>query len=394
MTSSSRFPVFHSAIIGAGAGGLFCAGSFNRPKIVLEQNTRLALKVSASGGGKCNFSNRLLSANDYLSQTPHFCKNALAAFTPADFTALLDENRIPYEERENGQLFAFDAREIVRFLISRAEKANTTILAGACVQEVLEQDGLFLLHTTRGPIRAQNVVLASGGISYPQLGGNTFAAKIARRFGLSLVPQRPALCGLVLPKPIRTIFSALAGNSLETAVCAGKKCFRGDLLFTHQGVSGPAGLNASLYAREGEQVTINFLPECDVRERLYAQKNTARTFSAALKNDLPVKITKILLAPLTDDLAGATKQTILEVARRINHFTFIPERTAGYTKAEVTAGGIACTEINAGTMACKKVRGLYVIGEALDVTGRLGGFNLQWAWSSASLAARALNVSF
>lgn len=189
-------------------------------------------------------------------------------------------------------------------------------------------------------------------------------------------------------------FSTLAGNSLKTEVCAGKKCFRGDLLFTHQGVSGPAVLNASLYAREGEEVCINFLPECDVRERLYAQKNTARTFSASLKNDLPVKITKTLLAPLPDDLAGATKQTILEVARRINHFTFIPERTAGYTKAEVTAGGIACTEINAGTMACKKVRGLYVIGEALDVTGRLGGFNLQWAWSSASLAARALNVSF
>ena len=343
---------------------------------------------------RSNFSNRLLSVNDYVSQTPHFCKNALAAFTPRDFTALLDENRIPYEERADGQLFAFDAREIVRFLTERAKKANTTVLTGARVQDVLKKDGLFILHTTRGTVRAQYVVLATGGLSFPAWGGGISGTKIAQTLGLCVEPQRPALCGLSLPKVWRAQFCTLAGNSIRAEVKTGKARFTGDLLFTHEGISGPAVLNASLYWNEGQEVSVNFLPEKNALDILHAQKNSARTFSAALKNYLPVKIAKTVLAPLPDNLADATKQTMLAAAQRLNRFTFVPERTAGYTKAEVTAGGISCAQINAHTMESKKIPGFFVIGEALDVTGRLGGFNLHWAWSSAALAAQKLHISF
>ena len=394
MQDVTSFPVFHTALIGAGAGGLFCAGSFNARKIVLEQNDRPALKVRVSGGGKCNFSNRFVSAKDYLSASPHFCKSALAAFGPQDFLTLLREHNIPFEERAEGQLFALRAWDIVHFLTERAQKANATILTGTRVQDVRQKDGLFILHTTRGTIRAHHVVLACGGLSFPDLGGNNSAVKLARSFGLDAVPQKPALCGLVFPKSLLGQFSALAGNSVTAEVKTGKMSFSGPLLFTHEGISGPAVLNASLYWEEGQEVAVNFLPEKNASALLYAQKNTARTFSAALKNELPPKITKAILAPLPDNLADASKTALQQAARALNAFSFVPERSAGYTKAEVTAGGIACTQIDPHTMESKAVRGLFVIGEALDVTGRLGGFNLHWAWSSAMAAASKLRISF
>ena len=386
--------VFHTAVIGAGAGGLFCAGSFDRHKIVLEQHEKIAQKLRVSGGGKCNFSNRFVSAKDYLSASPHFCKNALAAFGPRDFLRLLDENRISYEERADGQLFAFDAGDIVRLLTARAKKANTVLRTGTRVQEILQKDGLFILHTTRGTVRARHVVLATGGLSFPALGGGISGTKIAQSLGFSVVAQRPALCGFIFPKALRERFCTLAGNSLRTEVKTGKTRFTGDLLFTHEGISGPAVLNLSLYWQEGQEVFINFLPGKNAADLLYAQKNTARTFSAALKNDLSPKITKTLLAPLPDNLADAPKTVLTAAARALNAFSFIPDRTAGYTKAEVTAGGIDCAQINPHTMESKLLPCFYVIGEALDVTGRLGGFNLQWAWSSAAAAAQKLNISF
>ena len=384
----------HTAIIGGGAAGLFCAGSFPAAKLVLEQNTVPAAKVRVSGGGKCNFSNRFAAAADYLSQSPHFCKNALAAFGPEDFLRLLAQNRIPFEERAQGRLFALDAQEIGRFLVRRAAQNNTLIRTGVRVQSVAAQDGGFLVQTSQGPVRAQRVVLAAGGLSFPDLGGGNTSFKLARALGLPVTPLRPALCGLAFPKALRERFCALAGNSLTACVQTGCKKFTGDLLFTHEGISGPSVLNASLYWCEGQAVHINFLPACDAGALFQAQKNTARTLSAALKDRLPAKIAKTILAPLPDNLSDAKKATLVQAARLLNDFCFIPERSAGYTKAEVTAGGVDCTAVHAHTMECKHVRGLYIIGEALDVTGRLGGFNLQWAWSSAMAAARSLAVSF
>ncbi|MBR4591827.1 MAG: NAD(P)/FAD-dependent oxidoreductase, partial [Elusimicrobiaceae bacterium] len=206
--------IFHTAIIGAGASGLFCAGSFKAHKIVLEANHAPACKVAVSGGGKCNFSNRFISAANYESQNKHFCKSALAAFTPKHFTDLLDARNIPWEERSQGRLFAKNAKDIVRFLVKRARENNTYLALDTRVLEIKKQNGEFILSTSAGIVRAQHVVLASGGLSFPALGGNSFGIKIARQFGLNIQPQRPVLCGLSFPKDLRAHFALLAGNSL------------------------------------------------------------------------------------------------------------------------------------------------------------------------------------
>ena len=207
--------VFHTAIIGAGAGGLFCAGSFNSPKVLIEHNTHPGKKISISGGGKCNFSNRFAKSTDYDCANKHFVKNALAAFKPQDFVSLLDEAGLKWEERQDGQLFAMDARDIVRFLIRRAREANTQILTDTQALDVRQENGLFTVNTSAGPVRAQRVVLATGGLSFPALGASNFGIKIARQFGLNIIPQRPALVGLTFDKALREQFFKLAGNTLN-----------------------------------------------------------------------------------------------------------------------------------------------------------------------------------
>lgn len=387
--------VFHTAVIGGGASGLFCAGSFNARKIVLEANAKPALKVSVSGGGKCNFSNTHISAADYFSQNKHFCKNALAAFKPQDFTRLLDQERIPWEERANGQMFAKNARDIVRFLTARAKRQNTHVELGVRALNVKQENGIFVTDTSAGPVRSQYLVLAAGGLSYPALGANGFGLKIARQFGLSETEERPALVGLTLPKEIRARFSALAGNSVPARVWCGKKSFEGPVLFTHDGVSGPAILQISLFCMPGDTVYIDFLPGHNAADVFAAAKNSHKTFSGALaEKGLPAKIAKALLGELERDLANASRAQLEAAALAVNRFAFVPAGTAGLTKAEVTAGGIDTREINPSTFEARRAPGLYIIGELLDVTGRLGGFNLHWAWSSGFAAAKALEKRF
>lgn len=394
-TNELKNTVFHTVIIGAGASGLFCAGSFNARKIVLEANTTPALKVSVSGGGKCNFSNLSVSADDYISQNKHFCKNALAAFTPADFISLLEQEHIPWKERQNGQLFAKNARDIVHFLLKRARKNHSQIALGVRALGVKKENGLFVIDTSSGPVRAQYLVLASGGLSYPALGGNSFGFKIARQFGLSEIEERPALVGLTLPKELRTRFGVLAGNSLPARIGCGKRSFEGPILFTHDGISGPAVLQASLFWKSGETAWIDFLPGKKASDIFAAYKNTDKTFcSALMKEGLPKKIAKAVLGGLERDLANASRAQLEASSLAVNRFAFIPAGTAGLTKAEVTAGGIDTREINPSTFEVRRVPGLYIIGELVDVTGRLGGFNLQWAWSSGFAAAKALEKRF
>ncbi len=387
--------VFHTTVIGGGASGLFCAGSYNARKIVLEANPKPALKVSVSGGGKCNFSNRIVSAEDYLGKNKHFCKNALAAFKPQDFTRLLDQERIPWEERQNGQLFAKDARDIVRFLTARAKRGNTHLALGVRALNVKKENGLFITDTSAGPVRSQYLVLASGGLSFPALGAGGFGLTAARRFGIAEVETRPALVGLTLPKELRVRFAALAGNSVPARVWSGKKSFEGPVLFTHDGVSGPAVLQISLFAAPGDTVCIDFLPGENASAVFSAAKNSNKTFSGALaEKGLSAKIAKVLLGELERDLANASRAQLEAAAMAVNRFAFIPAGTAGLTKAEVTAGGIDTREINPTTFETRKIAGLYAIGELLDVTGRLGGFNLHWAWSSGFAAAKALEKRF
>ena len=379
---------YHTVIIGGGASGLFCAGSFATPKIILDHNQVPGVKVGVSGGGKCNFSNTSVTAADYLSQSKHFCKSALAAFKPADFTALLDQAGIGYEERAHGQLFARNAHDIVRFLVNRAKAAHTDFSLKTEVLDVQQQGNGFIVRTSAGSIQAQHVVLACGGLSYPALGASALGAKLARQFGLTMVDQRPALCGLSVPKELRARCKTLAGNSTLAQVSTGTHTFTEQLLFTHEGFSGPSVLPISLFYKEGETVRINFLPQTDALALFYAHKNTSKKMSAVLP--LPGKMAAVWLDALDKPLANATKTDLERAAKQLNNFEFIPAATAGYTKAEVTAGGIDTRQMNPSTFEVKAVPGLFVIGELLDVTGRLGGYNLHWAWASGYCAAQSL----
>lgn len=379
---------YHTAIIGAGASGLFCAGSFNAPKIILDHNKLPGVKVSVSGGGKCNFTNRSISANDYISLRKHFCKNALAAFKPTDFIQLLDENKIEYEERTHGQLFAKNARDIVHFLVKRAQMANTDFALATQVLDVKKTEGGFLVRTSAGMLQAQHIVLATGGLSYPDLGASSFGMQIAQKFGLCIAEQRPALCGLTFPKELRALWKILAGNSITATVRIGKYSFTDQVLFTHEGISGPAVLSASLYWSEGSSVEINFLPNINVEKTLEQYKQKNKKVSSVIR--LPGHIAQVILGTLDQPLSNMKKSNFQAVIKRLSAFEFIPAGTSGYTKAEVTTGGIDVQEVNPTTFEVKKVPGLYVIGELLDVTGRLGGFNLHWAWASGYSAAKAL----
>ncbi len=379
---------YHTAIIGAGASGLFCAGSFNMPKILIDHNKLPGVKVGVSGGGKCNFTNLSVTAADYLCAQKHFCKNALAAFQPHDFMALLDKAGLPYEQRMHGQLFAHNAQDIVQFLVRRAQAANTDFALHTQVLDVRPEGDGFWVHTSAGTVRAQQVVLACGGLSYPALGASAFGIKMARQFGLNIVPQRPALCGLSWPKALRPICKTLAGNSTLAEVKTGKHAFTEQLLFTHEGISGPAVLPISLFWNEGEKVCVNFLPGTNALAFFQAHKNTAKKMSSVLP--LTGKIAPVLLGSLDQPLANATKADLENAAHQLNAFEFIPTGTAGYTKAEVTAGGVDVREVNPSTFEAKKVPGLFITGELLDVTGRLGGYNLHWAWASGFCAAQQL----
>lgn len=379
---------YHTVIIGAGASGLFCAGSFNAPKIILDHNRVPGVKLGVSGGGKCNFTNRFATSANYLSQRKHFCKNALAAFKPTDFVHLLQEQNISYEERNHGQLFAHKAQDIVQFLVKRAKQANTDFSLCTQVFGIEQGPAGFMVRTSSGLLQAQHVVLATGGLSYPALGAGPFGIQMARQFNLSVIEQRPALCGLTFPKELRPLCKALAGNSTRATVQINKHTYTEQLLFTHEGISGPAVLSASLRWKEGEPVQLNLLPDLDILAWLSAHKTVNKKVSALL--NLPGHMAQIWLGRLDRPLANASKQDLQEIVKQLTRFQFIPTSTSGYTKAEVTAGGIDTQEINPSTFEVKKVPDLYIIGELLDVTGELGGFNLHWAWASGYCAGQDL----
>ncbi|WP_458401831.1 NAD(P)/FAD-dependent oxidoreductase [Candidatus Avelusimicrobium sp.] len=381
---------WHSIIVGAGAAGLFCAGSFAAPKLVLEHNALPGKKLAVTGGGKCNFTNIYVSASDYVSRQKHFCKSALSAFKPHDFIRLLEEQKIPFYEKEAGQLFAYQAKEIVTLLDKRARRQNTTFSYNTQVLSVAQDKNGFKVQTSKGIFYTENLVIATGGLSYPALGAGGFSAQAARSFNIDVVEQRPALVGLRAPEPVRTICKMLAGNSLTAQVKVGKHLQTGQLLFTHDGFSGPVILQSSLFWQEGEKIFINFLPTINVETFLKENKNSPDLFSKILSSFLPVKFTKNWLAHSDVCAANAKKESLLEAAKKINCFEFIPSGTAGFTRAEVTAGGADCAAFNPSTFEHKKISGLFFIGEALDVAGRLGGYNLHWAWASAHACAKAL----
>ncbi len=384
---------YDALIVGAGAAGLFCAihaGRSGRRVLLLDHADRVGKKILISGGGRCNFTNLHTTAANFLSANPHFAKSALARYTPADFLELVEHHEIPWHEKTLGQLFCDRAaRDIVSMLEQECSAAGVTALLSTRVREVVHDDG-FRLETDRGVFCGRSLVIATGGLSIPKLGATPFGYQIAQQFGLQLQPCRPALVPLTfVPDDLRR-YADLTGVSTEVIASAGSGRFREKLLFTHRGLSGPAVLQVSSYWQPGEAVLVDFAPDRLWTSALRAQP-AQRDFASArsaMRNVLPHRLADRWLA--LNPPSSWTNQGLDDAETALHRWTVYPSGTEGYEKAEVTAGGVDTAELSARTMESRKLPGLYFIGEVVDVTGHLGGFNFQWAWASGAAAGRAL----
>jgi predicted Rossmann fold flavoprotein len=380
-------------IVGAGAAGLFCAihaGRGGCRVLVMDHASRIGKKILISGGGRCNFTNLHATAENFLSANPHFAKSALARYTPSDFLELVERHQIPWHEKTLGQLFCDRAAgDIVSMLEKECTAAGVTVLLGVRV-ETVTQDGGFHVETDRGLFSGRCLVIASGGLSIPKLGASAFGYQIARQFGLGLQPCRPALVPLTFNAEDLRRYADLAGVSTEVVASAGPGRFREKLLFTHRGLSGPAVLQVSSYWRPGEAVVVDLAPDRVWTGELRAQPAQRDLSSArgAIRGVLPHRLAERWLA--LHPPAAWTNQSLDEAEKALHRWSVYPAGTEGYEKAEVTAGGVDTAELSARTMESSKVPGLYFIGEVVDVTGQLGGFNFQWAWASGAAAGRAL----
>ncbi len=373
------------AIAGGGAAGLMCAieaGKRGRRTIVLEQNGAIGRKILISGGGRCNFTNLHTSSENFLSANPHFAKSALARYRPADFIKLVDRHGIPYHEKTLGQLFCDrSARDIVAMLEAECRDAGVRIETACAIRGVA---GSFELDTSLGPIECDSLVIATGGLSIPRLGATPFGYTVAKQYGLAIVPCRPALVPLTFGRDDLTKYVGLAGVATDSVARAGRRSFREKLLFTHRGLSGPAVLQASSYWSRGTALEIDLLPGIDIAAELRRRERAeARTI---LARHLPKRLADAL-AP-AKPAAMLSDREIDALNEFLHCWRICPSGTEGYEKAEVTAGGVDTDELSSKTMEAKKAPGLYFIGEVVDVTGWLGGFNFQWAWASGYSAGQ------
>jgi predicted Rossmann fold flavoprotein len=384
---------FDVIILGAGAAGLMCAieaGMRGRRVAVLDHADRIGKKILISGGGRCNFTNLYCKPENFLSANPHFARSALARYTPQDFVALVEKHRIRYHEKTLGQLFCDGAaKEIVAMLLAECASASVQIFLNQRVQSI-ERATSFAVRVPEAEYHAAALVIATGGLSIPKMGATRLGYEIAEQFGIRIQPCRPALVPLVLDQAGKQAWSNLAGLSTEVIASIGKQQFREKLLMTHRGLSGPAILQISSYRRESEAITIDWVPGKPAITSLL--ESTAGRGGAAAKTALREHLSVRLADRLIDlaDLERWTNAAIQQLEYQLHHWQFNPQGTEGYEKAEVTAGGIDTTELSAQTMECNRVAGLYFIGEVVDVTGHLGGFNFQWAWASGAAAGRAL----
>ena len=393
---------FDAVVVGGGAAGLMAAieaGRRGRRVMVVEHAERVGKKILISGGGRCNFTNIHCRAENFLSGNPHFAKSALARYGPEDFLALVRKHGIAYHEKTLGQLFCDgSAEQIVNLLLEECAAAGVTVLTGARVTEIVRVTdtgtAIFVLRVvTEGrtrELRAGALVVASGGLSIPKMGATGFGYEVARQFGVPVRECRPGLVPLVLAEGDRGRWCDLTGVSAEVVAGVGKRRFREKLLVTHRGLSGPAVLQASSYWREGDAVTVDWAPE---REALAAlrkpgARRDAAAAKAALREVLPARLAERLVA--VAEVPSWTNAGLEALEQRLHGWRFVPEGTEGYAKAEVTAGGVDTDALHAQTMECRAVPGLYFVGEVVDVTGWLGGFNFQWAWASGAAAGRAV----
>jgi len=394
---------FDAVVIGAGAAGLFCAGVAGQrglKVLLIDHADKLAEKIRISGGGRCNFTNRDAGPAQFLSANPDFCRSALARYTAQDFITLVQRHRIPFHEKHKGQLFCDESSDdIIAMLLRECEQGAVTRWQPCTVHELQRGAEAFELATDRGPVRAGRVVIATGGLSIPKLGASDFGYRIARQFGHRIVETRPALVPLTFDAAAWAPFVPLAGLSLRSRVQTGSGKARGefleDLLFTHRGLSGPAILQISTYWRPGTPIRLDLAPDDDLGERLVAAKNASRRKLAnELADLLPRRLAETWLAPhaeLADrPLPEVRDRELQQLASTLQRWDLTPCGSEGYRKAEVTAGGVDTRELSSQSMESRRVPGLYFIGEVVDVTGWLGGYNFQWAWASAAACARAL----
>lgn len=380
-------------IIGAGAAGLMCAieaGKRNRSVLVLEHMDEIGKKIRVSGGGRCNFTNINLRPDNYLSANPHFCKSSLARFTPYDFIGMVERHGIEYYEKEKGQLFCRGTSgDIVRMLYEECRNAGVELLMNCRVGSITKA-GHFCASTNFNRIEAGSLVIATGGLSYAELGATDMGFRIAQRFGLKVTKLKPALVPLVFGRNDLRKFSELSGVSFDAAVGYRGRQFRGEVLFTHQGLSGPAILQVSSYWDPGDEITIDLMPDRDAYEFFTSKRKSRIELSNLLSEYLPRRFSHRWseLNARARPLCQYTEKELKDIAHQIHHWTIRPEGTEGYRKAEITAGGIDTDELSSKTMEAKKVPGLYFVGEVVDVAGQLGGYNLQWAWSSGFVAGQ------
>jgi len=375
-------------IIGGGAAGLFCAieaGKKFDDVLILEHNDKLGKKILISGGGRCNFTNIFTSSENFISNNKHFSKSALASYKPSDFIELVQSYNIEYFEKKEGQLFCKgSSREIVDMLYKECIKENVKITLNIEVNDIIKNEDSFSLITNMKTFKSKNIVIASGGLSIPKIGAGDLGYRIADKYGISIVKPKPALVPLLFAEKEKNIFGKLSGISIYSEVIFQNIIFKDHILFTHKGLSGPAILQISSYWNNTGKIKINFLPDIDFDKIINENRSSKIEIANLLSAYLPKRFVEVIFSNYFESkpITQCSKNKLNEIKRFMTDFEFIPAGTEGFEKAEVTAGGIDTNELNSKTMESKKIKGLYFIGEVVDVTGWLGGYNFQWAWSS------------
>lgn len=385
---------FDVAVIGAGAAGMMCAaqaGQRGRRVLLIEHYHALGEKIRISGGGRCNFTNVNAGPANYLSRNPDFCRSALARYTPAHFVRLVERHGIAYHEKKLGQLFCDDSSlDLIRMLKRECDAGGVQWRMPCAVADVTREGDHFAVATAEGPVRASSLVVATGGLTVPKIGATPFGYRIAERFGLAVVPPRPALVPLAFAPDALARYGDLTGVSVDAEVSCNGGRFRENLLFTHRGLSGPAILQISSYWDGRAPLAIDLMPGTDAQAWLFARRRSDARLSNLLAERLPKRFAQQwcaahgVAAPVRD----LPEARLREVARALAHWEVLPSGTLGYQKAEVTAGGVDTRGLSSRTMAATAVPGLFFIGEVVDVTGWLGGYNFQWAWSSGHAAGQ------
>ncbi len=392
-------PATDVIVLGGGAAGLMCAiaaGQRGRQVLVLEGSNRIGKKILMSGGGRCNFTNLNTRPEHFLSANPHFCKSALSRYSPEDFVDLVEAHGIAYHEKTAGQLFCDESsKQIVAMLAAECSAAGVKILTDCDITSVAARPGGYQVFSSAGTLFARSLVVATGGLSIPSMGASDFGFRLAKQLGLKVLPTRAGLVPFTFSGPMKEMLERLSGVSVPTALSTGKTTFADDMLFTHRGLSGPAALQLSSYWSEGEAVSADLLPDQSVEALLLSAKTQQpkirlRTLLAQfLPKALVAELeTRLWLKNVESPLADFSDQQLRELAATLSSWSLKPSGTEGYRTAEVTLGGVDTHQLSSSTMECREHPGLYFIGEVVDVTGHLGGFNFQWAWASAQAAGQ------